>query len=56
MWAVFAALRIVSRTQHANVFHHGIVPCDKLLSELTCLSRRDLIAKTPIDIHVTPTP
>jgi hypothetical protein len=53
--AVFAALRIVSRTQHANVFHHGIVPCDKLLSELTCLSRCDLIAKTPIDIHVTPT-
>ena len=56
MRAVFAALRIVSRAQHAEVLHHRIVPRDKLLGELACLSRCDLVAKTPVDIHVTPTP
>jgi hypothetical protein len=56
MRAVFAALRIVSRTQNADVLHHRIVPRDKLLGELTCLNRCDLVAKMPVDIHVTPTP
>ncbi len=56
MRAVFTALRILPRTEHTNVFHHRIVPGDKLLSELTCFTRCDLVTKTPIDIHVKPIP
>ena len=56
MRAVFAALRFVSSTNQEDVLHHRIVPRDKLLGELTCLTGCGLVAKTPVDIHVTPIP
>jgi hypothetical protein len=54
--AIFSAARIAAGTEHAEVLHHRIVPRDKLLGELACFVRSNQIAKTPIDIHVTPTP
>jgi hypothetical protein len=56
MRTIFSALRIVPRSQHAEVLHHRIVPRDKMLGELASLASPDLIAKMPIDIHVTPIP
>ena len=56
MRTAFGAVRTGSGAQHAEVLHQRIVPRDKLLGELASLARSDLIAKMPIDIHVTPTP
>ena len=55
MRAVFEALRPALRTHDTQMPDHRVVPGHKLLCQLASLIGADVIAETPVCIHVRPT-
>jgi len=55
MRAVFDTLRTALRTHHAKMPDHSVVPGHELFGQLASFIRADLIAETPVCIHVRPT-
>ena len=53
--AVFDALRPALRTHDTQMPDHRVVPGHKLLCQLASLIGADVIAETPVCIHVRPT-
>ena len=53
--AFLGALRPTLRTHDTQMPHHRVVPGHELFCQLASLIRADVIAETPVCIHVRPT-